>query len=105
MSYEVLWLPIVLRNAQVGCWGALIWLILGEKGSKIQDPGNANKPQDLKKNRHPVEADRLDPNEQEQSKLQSDNRHDIMEHKHSNQFYFVVSSILLHLFFLNTKPN
>ena len=48
---------------------------------------------------------RLDPNEQEQSKFQSDNRHDIMEHKHSNEFYFVVSWSLLHLFFLNTEPN
>ena len=44
--------------------GALIWLIPGERGSKIQDPGNANKPQDLKKkNRHPVEAARLNRNE------------------------------------------
>ena len=28
-----------------------------------------------------------------------------MEHKHSIEIYFVVTSILLHLFFLNTKPN
>ena len=28
-----------------------------------------------------------------------------MEHKHSSEFYFVVSSILLHLFFLKTEPN
>ena len=86
MSYEVLWLPIVSRRAQVGCQGALIWLIPGEKGSKIQDPGNAKKPQDLKKLRRPVEAARLNPNEQEQSIFQSDNRHDIMEHKHSSEF-------------------
>ena len=83
----------------------IIWLILGEKGSKIQDPGNAKKPQDLKKLRRPVEAARLKPNEQEQSKFQSDNRHDIMEHKQSSEFYFAVSLILLHLFFLNTEPN
>ena len=28
-----------------------------------------------------------------------------MEHKHSSEFYFAVSLILLHLFFLNTEPN
>ena len=32
-------------------------------------------------------------------------RHDVMEHQHSIDFYFVVSSILLHLSFLKTEPN
>ena len=67
MSYKVLRSPIVSRSAQVGCWGALIWLIPGERGSKIQDPGNAKKQQDFKKNRHPVEAARLNSNEHEQN--------------------------------------
>ena len=32
-------------------------------------------------------------------------RHSVMEHQHSIDFYFVVSSILLHLSFLKTEPN
>ena len=78
----------------------------GRKGEQDSRPRKRKKATRLeKKNRRPVEAARLNPNEQEQSKFQSDNRRDIMEHKYSSEFCFVVSLILLHLFFLNTEPN